>query len=277
MSLITISPGHWYVVGSGTSDIISEVTEARKVVNRVVALLRSANISVTKVEDNQSTTQAQNLNYLVNQHNRTTRKLDVSIHFNSSGSRFAGGIGTEVLYVNDNLRAFAGRVSEAISDASGLKNRGAKKRTELFFLNNTREPAILIEVCFVNSTTDVRLYRENFEEICRAIANQLISYVKPGASLPSQGESEVDAAAADIQRTLTPIHQTGGSSVAFTSPALIQRLQNILNDKDKIRSIIEKGIAEGAINSSWLDKFNNGTLTSSDLLGLCALIVENEL
>lgn len=277
MSLITISPGHWRVVGSGASDIINEVTEARKVVNRVVSLLKSANIGVTKVEDNQSTTQSQNLNYLANQHNRTRRELDVSVHFNASGARFAGGIGTEVLYVNDNLRAFAGKVSKAISDASGLKNRGAKKRTDLFFLNNTEQPAILIEVCFVNSTVDVSLYRKNFEEICRAIANQLISFVKPGTSLPSQGESEVDAAAADIQRTLTPIHQTGGSSVAFTSAALIERLENILQDKAKIKRIIEKGIAEEAINRSWLDKLNNGTLTSSDLLGLCALIVENDL
>ena len=36
----------------------------------------------------------------------------------------------------------------------GFINRGAKKRTDLFFLNNTEMPAILMEVCFVDSEAD---------------------------------------------------------------------------------------------------------------------------
>jgi N-acetylmuramoyl-L-alanine amidase len=34
-------------------------------------------------------------------------------------------------------------------------------------------PAILIEVCFVDSEADVALYGEQFDEICKAIANVL--------------------------------------------------------------------------------------------------------
>jgi len=59
----------------------------------------------------------------------------------------------------------------AISEAGGLINRGAHKRSDLYFLNGTNEPAILIEVCFVDAAADVEAYQQNFEEICRAIAN----------------------------------------------------------------------------------------------------------
>jgi len=38
-------------------------------------------------------------------------------------------------------------------------------------LRRTAKPAILIEVCFVNSRIDVINYREHFNGICRAIAD----------------------------------------------------------------------------------------------------------
>ncbi|OKL37042.1 N-acetylmuramoyl-L-alanine amidase [Domibacillus mangrovi] len=64
-------------------------------------------------------------------------------------------------------------MSKAISTASGLKNRGPKYRTDLGFLNNTKKSAILIEVCFVDSLADAKLYREHFDAICRSIAESL--------------------------------------------------------------------------------------------------------
>lgn len=178
--MITISPGHW-LPGTGARDLIDEVTEARKVVNRVVEILRSNGIAVNHVEDNTSKNQQQNLNYLVTQHNKTNRKLDVSVHFNSA-SRTDRGLGVEVLYYDQ--KDLAANVSKAISDVSGLINRGAKERKELAFLRNTNKPAILIEVCFVNSTVDVAIYRRDFEKICRAIAEKLAEYVGRPLKLP---------------------------------------------------------------------------------------------
>lgn len=187
--MITISPGHW-LPGTGACDLIDEVTEARKVVNRVVEILRSNGITVNHVEDNTSKNQQQNLNYLVTQHNKTNRKLDVSVHFNSA-SRTDKGLGVEVLYYDQ--KELAAKVSKAISDVSGLINRGAKERKELAFLRNTNKPAILIEVCFVNSTVDVAIYRRDFEKICQVIAKCLAEYVgkplkKPVTNLPNAHE-----------------------------------------------------------------------------------------
>ena len=56
-----------------------------------------------------------------------------------------------------------------MADAGEFINRGAKKRTDLYFLNQTQMPAILLEICFVDSEKDAALYNEHFEEICDAI------------------------------------------------------------------------------------------------------------
>jgi hypothetical protein len=78
-------------------------------------------------------------------------------------------MGTEVLYVTQG--DLASEIAQAISKAGRLLNRGPKKRSDLYFLNNTNEPAILIEVCFVDSSADANLYRTHFRAICKAIAD----------------------------------------------------------------------------------------------------------
>ncbi|MFP3917700.1 N-acetylmuramoyl-L-alanine amidase [Lysinibacillus telephonicus] len=171
--MITISPGHW-VPGTGASDLIDEVAEARKVVKRVVKILRANKITTNHVVDNSSKNQSQNLKYLVNEHNLTSRELDVSVHFNSS-SRTDRGLGVEVLYFS--IKDLAAKMSKAISEVSGLINRGAKLRKDLAFLNSTNKPAILIEVCFVCSTADIAIYKRDFEKICYAIAQCLAEFV----------------------------------------------------------------------------------------------------
>src|SRR6516165_9981039 len=64
-------------------------------------------------------------------------------------------------------------ISATISYVSGLKDRGAQREEDLFFLNETAQTAALIEVCFVDSEMDVALYKEHFHIICEAIAEVL--------------------------------------------------------------------------------------------------------
>jgi len=180
---IVISSGHGLHV-PGARDIIDEVTEARRVTDWVAAILRSAGALSSVFHDNTSRNQRDNINTIVRHHNGQIRDLDVSVHFNAvAGGTRDAGIGVEALYRvgNAQTRELAGRVAKAISKASGLilrhprsKVPGAVARNDLGFLNNTNAYAILIEVCFVNSRTDVRLYQQHFEAICQAIANSLI-------------------------------------------------------------------------------------------------------
>src|SRR5262245_5316104 len=158
---------------------LDEVNEATRVVDRVATLLGSN--CVAKFHDTVSTTQNENLNRIVSFHNSKSRELDVSVHFNAYQST-TKPMGTEVLWVTQ--QSLAGQISSALATAQGLPNRGAKKRTDLYFLNNTNMPAILIEVCFVDSQADASAYKSRFEQACNAIAQAL------GAQQPIPPEPE---------------------------------------------------------------------------------------
>jgi N-acetylmuramoyl-L-alanine amidase len=176
---IVISSGHGKYV-RGASGLIDEVDEARKVVEEVSERLAKNGHEVVVFHDDTSTSQNENLNTIVNFHNSQERDIDVSVHFNAYVPT-DGGRGTEVLYVTQ--EDIATRVSQAIAAAGGLINRGAHYRSDLFFLNGTDEPSILIEVCFVDAAADVEAYQANFDEICKAIANV--------AGAPEEFDSEV--------------------------------------------------------------------------------------
>jgi N-acetylmuramoyl-L-alanine amidase len=173
-----ISSGHGKYV-RGASGLIDEVDEARKVVPEVAKYLRAAGHDVVEFHDDTSTSQNENLNTIVNFHNSQTRDLDISVHFNAYVPT-DGGRGSEVLYLTQ--EDIATRVVEAICSSTGLINRGAKHRSDLFFLNGTDEPAILLEVCFVDAAADVEEYEDNFTEMCKAIADVA----------PNQGRLEKD-------------------------------------------------------------------------------------
>jgi N-acetylmuramoyl-L-alanine amidase len=164
---IVISSGHGKYV-RGASGLIDEVDEARKVVHEIRERLIIAGHDCIEFHDDTSTTQSENLNTIVNYHNSQDRDFDVSVHFNAY-MYTEGARGTEVLYITQ--ETVAEKVAAAIAEAGGLINRGAKKRSDLYFLNGTDEPAILIEVCFVDATVDVNHYQIYFEEICKAIAD----------------------------------------------------------------------------------------------------------
>jgi N-acetylmuramoyl-L-alanine amidase len=165
---IVISSGHGKYV-RGASGILDEVDEARRVVEHVADELRNRDVEVTTYHDDVSTSQNENLNRIVDFHNSKTRDLDVSVHFNAYVET-SKPMGVECLYITQ--PDLAGQVSAAISWC-GLLNRGPKKRTDLFFLNNTEMPAILIETCFVDSSADAAVYQQQFDAICAAIATVL--------------------------------------------------------------------------------------------------------
>jgi len=166
---IAISSGHGkYIRGARGEPVppqLDEVDEARRVVDRVAELL--ADVAV-KFHDDVSTTQSENLDRIVDWHNKQDRALDVSVHFNAYDH---SAHGAEVLYVTQD--ELAGEVSAAICAAGGFTNRGAKYRGDLAFLNGTEEPAILIETCFCDHTGDSAAFREHFEDICLAIASTI--------------------------------------------------------------------------------------------------------
>jgi N-acetylmuramoyl-L-alanine amidase len=149
---------------------LDEVNEARRVVALVATILNGSGVPTKTFNDDVSTTQNENLNRIVDFHNAQVRDLDVSIHFNAY-EQTSKAMGTECLYLTQS--ELAADVASAIADAGHFLDRGPKKRTDLFFLNKTDMPSILIETCFVDSKADADLYRKHFEAICTAIADAL--------------------------------------------------------------------------------------------------------
>ncbi|MGO4887054.1 N-acetylmuramoyl-L-alanine amidase [Anaerobacillus sp. MEB173] len=166
MNSFVISSGHGKYV-RGAVGYIDEVTEARRITDKVAQYLNQLGCTVHKFHDDTSRNVRDNINTIVRYHNSKQRDLDISIHFNA-GTKEIGGV--EVLYLSDGNRSISAKVSAAISEAIGIRDRGAKKRTDLGFLNNTNKPAILIEVCFVDTKSNTDAYQKYFNECCIAIA-----------------------------------------------------------------------------------------------------------
>jgi len=183
-----ISSGHSKYV-SGGNGILNEVTEARRVVDQVAKYLKELKETVEVYHDNTTRNQRDNVNGIVAYHNKFTRQRDYSVHFNAGTDNQNESEGVEVLYYSDNMKAEAAKLSAAIAKASGLKDRGAKQRTDLGFLKRTEEKALLIEVCFVDNKVDAELYRKNFLKICEAIAETI-----SGKQLPVYKEPAKPAA-----------------------------------------------------------------------------------
>jgi N-acetylmuramoyl-L-alanine amidase len=165
-----ISSGHGKFI-RGAEGILDEVHEARRVVERTADLLRNMDVDVVTFHDDVSTTQSENLERIVSYHNSQVRDVDISVHFNAYEPT-TKPMGTEVLYVSQ--PDLAEELSYAMATSMGLPDRGGKYRSDLYFLNETSMPALLIETCFVDSEADAVAYRNNFNILCQTIAQTIV-------------------------------------------------------------------------------------------------------
>ena len=167
---VAISSGHGlYVRGAAGNPGLDEVDCARELVDHLADELERRGIGVVTFHDDKSKNQSDNLNAIVNWHNKQTRDIDISCHFNAY-QQCTKPMGTEVLYVSQ--KDLAADLSEAIASV-GFLNRGPKHRSDLKFLNSTDMPAVLLEICFVDSSVDTEIYLEQFDAITSRIADVL--------------------------------------------------------------------------------------------------------
>lgn len=152
-------------IGCGAIGLIKESTEARKVKDLVMVKLKALGHTVYDCTVDTGTSQNDVLKKIVEKCNARNVDLDVSIHFNA----FNGSAdGTEVFVYNSKSKAlpYAKKICNEICEL-GFKNRGVKYSTGLYVLRKTKSPSMLIEVCFVDSAKDVKLY--NAEKVANKI------------------------------------------------------------------------------------------------------------
>ena len=173
---IAVRGGHCPNV-PGSRGIIDELKEDRLVKNAVIKYLNQMGVSVLDVTPPDSTSSSSaDLSYGVNKANNWGADLFVSIHFNNAYSTYNGALGTEVCVYSEN--DVAGRVVSQLASL-GFRNRGQKVRTGLYELKNTKMKSMIIEVCFVEATEDVALYKRLGHDtigktIAEAIANKKV-------------------------------------------------------------------------------------------------------
>lgn len=104
----------------------------------------------------------------------------VSIHRNSSPypNQYTG---VETLVHNRYGRAaqLAANINRRL-ERIGFVDQGVNERANLVVLNRTQMPAVLLEVGFINTDADNRLYDERFDEIARAIADGILVTIGEG-------------------------------------------------------------------------------------------------
>jgi N-acetylmuramoyl-L-alanine amidase len=183
---VAISSGHSHR-DPGAVGILTERVENVRVANELGRIINATPGNAAVVyHDETSTSSRQNVNDTAGWHNRQSRDWDIQIHFNAH-SRTKAPRGTEVLFLAAASNARARAVSTAVASAGGFIDRGPKHRTNLGFLNQTRMPALMPEICFVDSSADAELYRRHFDAICQALAASILGGAAPGPQ-PTPGE-----------------------------------------------------------------------------------------
>lgn len=98
----------------------------------------------------------------------------ISLHRNSSPHpNQYHGVET-LIYDKSGIKLEMAENINAALEKAGFRNLGVKERPGLVVLRRTKMPALLVEVGFINSDIDNRIFDENFQEIARAIAGAIL-------------------------------------------------------------------------------------------------------
>lgn len=182
---VTVHAGHnpSGKIACGASDLLDESTQARYIAKKVIKLLKKNGIKAVSCTVNNGTSQNDVLRKICAKCNAVAdADLHISIHFNSGrGDRKGDGRtgGTEVL-LTENV-SDKGDIAKRICNQMeklGFTNRGVKVTSGLYFLNHTKAPALLVEVCFVDDKDDYMLYKADRLDVAKAIAKAVLNHNK---------------------------------------------------------------------------------------------------
>ena len=162
----------------GASGYLDELTEDRLVKDALVAELRARGHEVSDSTTDEATVM-DDLREQCRLANASGAELAVSVHLNSGG-----GTGPECWHWTGNAETaeLSQRVADSVAAALGLPSRGAKASQVFYWLLHTDMPAVLVEVCFVDSAGDAEAYRRvGPAAVARAIADAIVG----GAAQPT--------------------------------------------------------------------------------------------
>lgn len=163
-------------------------------------------------------------------------KVVMEIHFNAT----AGASGTELLVANpSNPTTIESKVLAALVDV-GFKNRGFKDGNWLGNMSKCKSAGVsdyfLVEVCFIDSSSDMSIYQSNKEKIAENIANAFKDVIESTKEIKNAG---VGSGTVDNNTTIL------GSQIATTNQMKAFLKSKNPNAKDYVDIYVIEGRAEG--------------------------------
>lgn len=163
-----IDLGHGVGPDRGAVGAIAEETIINNVGSLVISKLRALGHSVVELRPTTANSINDSLQGRYNKADYYNVDLCVSIHANAGGGR-----GTEVYTYKAKLVPQAKEVLNNLV-SFGFVNRGIKDGSNLAMVKRPKSTAMLIEICFVDTKSDVDLYNSvGIEKIANAIVEGL--------------------------------------------------------------------------------------------------------
>ena len=100
----------------------------------------------------------------------------ISLHINSYTNEDVRGIEVFASDGDDTSYHFGNSLLQGMEEATDLKNRGMKLSSELYVLENTTMPAVLLEMGFISNADDAELLSEQPELFAQGIYNGIVDH-----------------------------------------------------------------------------------------------------
>lgn len=193
MAKYSLHGGHNSIVQGANWGNRKEHIMDRLVKDAVAAKLRALGHTVYDDTDEVGRTQEQNLVNIVRNCNSHDVDLVISFHLNAYNNKAEG---VEVCYWDQ--KDLAAKVSAQLAKDIGWKNRGARERRygneRLYVLAETKAPAILIELGFIDNDADMAKWDVD------KIANSIV-YALTGQTVSGSGKVTTPASKRNIIQT----------------------------------------------------------------------------
>ena len=181
--LVNVHAGHNPAgkIACGAVSLLDESKENRLVKNELIKYLRNYGNTVYDCTEDNGTSQSDVLKKIVAKCNAHTVDFDFSLHLNSgrndrNGDGKQAGAEIHINADNKGKRAVAQRILDRMKAIGFNTSRGIKIRNDLYVLNHTNAPAILIEICFVDDRDDYNQYvKVGHKAVAKAIAEGIMN------------------------------------------------------------------------------------------------------
>lgn len=189
MSRVCIDQGHG---GSDPGAVYKGRCEKDDVLKLGLEVAKTLRSHGVLVDETRTTDKAVSLKERSDMENKKAYDYFISIHRNAFKPEQANGVET-FTYTNQTAKAkgLADKIQKELV-AIGFTNRGVKK-ANFHVLRETKAPAVLVEIGFIDNTKDNQLFDSKFDEIVKSISKAIL--LQLGVEYkPSKNQSQLPPA-----------------------------------------------------------------------------------